>query len=83
MPEKVPLEAPEMSEGGIRYANGGSMSLDSDPQPLMVIEHRERLLREQLKQVMARSYDLLQDEGRIRNELQLLENRRVNLLGGH
>ena len=59
------------------------MSLDSDPQPLMVIEHRERLLREQLKQVMAKSYDLLQDEGRIRNELQLLENRRVNLLGGH
>jgi len=67
----------------VASTSGGSMSLDSDPQPLMVIEHRERLLREQLKQVMAKSYDLLQDEGRIRNELQLLENRRVNLLGGH
>lgn len=56
------------------------MTIHIDPQALQILDHKDRLLQERLKQVMAKQYDLLQEESEIRSKLQLNENHRFNLM---
>lgn len=58
------------------------MSVSIDPQPLQILEHKQRLLEERLRQVMAKQFDLLQQEGEIRTQLTHNENERYRILKG-
>lgn len=56
------------------------MTVDTDPQELQRIEHKQKLLNERLSQCLAKQNDLQQEEGKLRTELTHLENDKYRIL---
>jgi hypothetical protein len=51
------------------------MSIDAvDPQQFQAIEHKQRLLNEQLRQCMAQQCGLREEEARLRSQITKLDN---------